>query len=260
MYSKHFSKKCLNCFAAYLIYYMVFITIYEVNFNMVITQADKNNYVNKMIENFNILLDCSGLTIEKFYDISGIGKCRLNTFLQEKSISSWKTFIVCISIFSIYPAALDKMLELNIIDAKLLLFLQNKETGFYNTKMMANYKPIFSQKKRENYCKKMSNNLSILRKYVNLSQQELSNISGVTNLYICNYENNSRKMNWNTFLLFLFIFLQNDSTTFYMKQKSIYTEEIKLFLRGVYSDESDFEFEDCDETSNDTANKDTYNM
>lgn len=85
----------------------------------------------------------------------------------------------------------------------------------------------------------MSNNLSILRKYVNLSQQELSNISGVTNLYICNYENNSRKMNWNTFLLFLFIFLQNDSTTFYMKQKSIYTEEIKLFLRGVYSDESD---------------------
>ena len=106
----------------------------------------------------------------------------------------------------------------------------------------------------------MSNNLSILRKYVNLSQQELSNISGVNNLYICNYENNSRKMNWNTFLLFLFIFLQNDSTTFYMKQKSIYTEEIKLFLRGVYSDESDFEFEDSDETSNDTANKDTYNM
>lgn len=227
---------------------------------MVITQEDKNNYVNKMIDNFNILLDCSGLTIEKFYDISGIGKCRLNTFLQEKSISSWKTFIVCISIFSIYPAALDKMLGLNIIDAKLLLFLQNKETGFYNTKMMANYKPIFSQKKRENYCKKMSNNLSILRKYVNLSQQELSNISGVTHLYICNYENNSRKMNWNTFLLFLFIFLQNDSTTFYMKQKSIYTEEIKLFLRGVYSDESDFEFEDCDETSNDIANKDTDNM
>ena len=86
MYSKHFSKKYLNCFAAYLIYYMVFITIYEVNFNMVITQADKNNYVNKMIENFNILLDCSGLTIEKFYDISGIGKCRLNTFLQKINI------------------------------------------------------------------------------------------------------------------------------------------------------------------------------
>ncbi len=58
--------------------------------------------------------------------------------------------------------------------------------------MMANYKPIF-QSKREKLLQKMSNNLSILRKYVNLSQQELSNISGVTNLYICNYENNSRK-------------------------------------------------------------------
>ena len=43
-----------------------------------------------MIDNFNILLDCSELTIEKFYDISGIGKYRLNTFLQEKAISSWK--------------------------------------------------------------------------------------------------------------------------------------------------------------------------
>jgi len=54
----------------------------------------------------------------------------------------------------------------------------------------------------------MTDNLPALRAKIGLSQDEVSNIIGISRQTYCAIETHKRKMAWNTFMSLLFVFLQ----------------------------------------------------
>lgn len=54
--------------------------------------------------------------------------------------------------------------------------------------------------------------LPVLRAKIGLSQEELSNIIGISRQTYSTFETGKRKMPWNTFLSILFVFSNNEKT------------------------------------------------
>lgn len=78
--------------------------------------------------------------------------------------------------------------------------------------------------------KSMSTNLPILRSKLNLSQEELANLLGVTRQTISSLENGQRKMTWSVFLALILIFFRNEPTKRLLVALNIYTPKLNDFL------------------------------
>lgn len=78
--------------------------------------------------------------------------------------------------------------------------------------------------------KSMSTNLPMLRSKLNLSQEELANLLGVTRQTISSLENGQRKMTWSVFLALILIFFRNEPTKRLLVALNIYTPKLNDFL------------------------------
>lgn len=78
--------------------------------------------------------------------------------------------------------------------------------------------------------KTMAENLPILRSKLNLSQEELAILLGVTRQTISSFESNQRKMTWSAFLALILIFFRNDPTKKLLVALNIYTPALNDFL------------------------------
>lgn len=78
--------------------------------------------------------------------------------------------------------------------------------------------------------KAMADNLPILRSKLNLSQEELAVLLGVTRQTISSFESNQRKMTWSVFLALILIFFRNEPTKKLLVALNIYTPELNKFL------------------------------
>ena len=78
----------------------------------------------------------------------------------------------------------------------------------------------------------MTQNLSVLRTMLHLSQAELASLIGVARSTIVYIENRQRKMTWGTFLSLVFVFIQNRETKELLEFFKIYPNELK----EIYSD------------------------
>lgn len=78
--------------------------------------------------------------------------------------------------------------------------------------------------------KAMADNLPILRSKLNLSQEELAVLLGVTRQTISSFESNQRKMTWSVFLALILIFFRNEPTKRLLVALNIYTPGLNRFL------------------------------
>ena len=78
--------------------------------------------------------------------------------------------------------------------------------------------------------KTMADNLPILRSKLNLSQEELAVLLGVTRQTISSFESNQRKMTWSVFLALILIFFRNEPTKRLLVALNIYTPALNDFL------------------------------
>lgn len=78
--------------------------------------------------------------------------------------------------------------------------------------------------------KTMAENLSILRSKLNLSQEDLAHILGVTRQTISSFESGQREMTWSIFLALVLIFFRNEPTKRLLVALYIYTPELNDFL------------------------------
>lgn len=76
----------------------------------------------------------------------------------------------------------------------------------------------------------MAENLPILRSKLNLSQEELAVLLGVTRQTISSFESNQRKMTWSVFLALVLIFFRNEPTKRLLVALNIYTPTLNDFL------------------------------
>lgn len=76
----------------------------------------------------------------------------------------------------------------------------------------------------------MSNNLQILRLKVNISQEDLAEMLGVTRQTISALETGQRKMTWTIYLALVLIFLKNKDTKHLMVALGIYTRQLNEYL------------------------------
>lgn len=83
---------------------------------------------------------------------------------------------------------------------------------------------------RDELIKLMSENLSVLRAKLNLSQEDLADVLGVTRQTISAIENEQRNMSWSIFLSLILIFLKNKETKRLMILLGIYTKELSDFI------------------------------
>ena len=78
---------------------------------------------------------------------------------------------------------------------------------------------------------RMVENLPVLRKKLELSQEELAKIIGSSRYTVMLYETKKRKMPWNVFLSLVFLFDKNDESAPLLKALEIYTEELDSFIK-----------------------------
>lgn len=85
---------------------------------------------------------------------------------------------------------------------------------------------------RQVYITKMAENLPTLRTKLNLTQDELAKLIGVSRSTVILFERGQRQMTWNTFLSLILIFSKNTDTNKLLKVFDIYTEELEEILGG----------------------------
>ena len=77
----------------------------------------------------------------------------------------------------------------------------------------------------------MVSNLPILRKKLDITQDELANLIGVSRSTIMAVENSKRDMTWNMFLSLILIFTKNKETDKLLNVLEIYTDELNSFIK-----------------------------
>ena len=78
--------------------------------------------------------------------------------------------------------------------------------------------------------KVMATNLSILRSKLDLSQEDLADMIGLTRQSISSFENGQRQMTWSVFLALVLIFFRNEPTKLLLVALNIYTPELNDYL------------------------------
>ena len=85
---------------------------------------------------------------------------------------------------------------------------------------------------RLEFMEKMADNLPTLRTKLNLTQDELGKLIGVSRSTVIMFEKKQRQMTWNTFLSLILVFSKNNETNILLKALGIYTEELENILGG----------------------------
>lgn len=76
----------------------------------------------------------------------------------------------------------------------------------------------------------LTEELPVLRAKIGLSQDELSNIVGISRQTYSAIETNKRKMSWNTFLSLLLVFGYNEKTATMLEMSGAFPVELKNIL------------------------------
>jgi len=76
----------------------------------------------------------------------------------------------------------------------------------------------------------LTEELPVLRAKVGLSQDELSNIIGISRQTYSAIETNKRKMSWNTFLSLLLVFGYNEKTSSMLETSGAFPIELRNIL------------------------------
>lgn len=76
----------------------------------------------------------------------------------------------------------------------------------------------------------LTDELPALRAKLGLSQDELSNIIGISRQTYSGIENKKRKMSWNTFLSLILLFGYNDKTAAYINAVGVFPPPLKEIL------------------------------
>lgn len=76
----------------------------------------------------------------------------------------------------------------------------------------------------------LTEELPVLRAKICLSQDELSNIVGISRQTYSAIETNKRKMSWNTFLSLLLVFGYNEKTATMLEMSGAFPVELKNIL------------------------------
>lgn len=85
---------------------------------------------------------------------------------------------------------------------------------------------------RTEYITKMAKNLPTLRTKLNMTQEKLAKLIGVSRSTVILFEKAQRQMTWNTFLSLILIFSKNPDTNKLMRALNIYTDELENILGG----------------------------
>lgn len=83
---------------------------------------------------------------------------------------------------------------------------------------------------RDALMKNMADNLSILRSKLNISQEQLAILLGITRQSVSSFESGQRKMTWSVFLALVLIFFRNEPTKNLLVALDIYTPSLNSFL------------------------------
>lgn len=83
---------------------------------------------------------------------------------------------------------------------------------------------------KEALIKTMTDNLSLLRSILELSQEELASLLGVTRQTVSSFESHQRKMTWSVFLALILIFFRNEPTKKLLLALNIYTPALNDYL------------------------------
>ena len=77
----------------------------------------------------------------------------------------------------------------------------------------------------------MTDNLPALRAMIGLSQDDISDIIGISRQTYCAIETHKRKMSWNTFMSLLFLFWYNEKTKMLVGAIDVFPEELQATLQ-----------------------------
>lgn len=83
---------------------------------------------------------------------------------------------------------------------------------------------------KDKYISLMAENLTLLRTSINLTQEDLAEIIGLSRYTLISIESGQRKMTWNTFLSLLLVFQKNEKSYKLMKTLEIYNDELNKYL------------------------------
>lgn len=84
---------------------------------------------------------------------------------------------------------------------------------------------------REKLISNMTENLPALRAQLDLTQEELAGIIGVSRSTVLSIENKKRDMTWGTFLSLVLLFTKNEETNKLLNVMEIYTDEFHAFIQ-----------------------------
>ena len=87
-----------------------------------------------------------------------------------------------------------------------------------------------SEEFRNTYITKMSENLALLRTSINLTQERLAKLIGLSRFTLIAIEKKQRTMTWNTFLSLVLVFRANEKSRMLMETLGIYTDELRELL------------------------------
>ncbi len=77
----------------------------------------------------------------------------------------------------------------------------------------------------------MAGNLSVLRAKLNMTQEQLGLLIGVSRQTVIAIETKKRSMTWNTFLSLVFVFSKNRATADLMRVLNVYTDEFNDYIK-----------------------------
>ena len=84
---------------------------------------------------------------------------------------------------------------------------------------------------KEKLIANMTDNLPALRAQLDLTQEELAGIIGVSRSTVLSIENKKRDMTWGTFLSLVLLFTKNEETNKLLNVMEIYTDEFHTFIQ-----------------------------
>ena len=89
---------------------------------------------------------------------------------------------------------------------------------------------------REKLISNMTENLPALRAQLDLTQEELAGIIGVSRSTVLSIENKKRDRTWGTFLSLVLLFTKNEETNKLLNVMEIYTDEFHAFIQRPSAD------------------------
>lgn len=83
-----------------------------------------------------------------------------------------------------------------------------------------------TQTQKEDYIEKLTSKLTALRAHANISQEDLSNIIGVSRQTFYAIETRKRRMSWNTYMSLILFFDVVEETSQMLRELDVYPVEL----------------------------------